>query len=243
MLLGFLALEVVAAIVLVLRRGEGLAVTVALVWAGCLCVAFLAWWAGRDRHARMAPDPVPLPRWRVAAALCGSLGLLLLALGVWWAGGPLLAAGLVSWLAVGLVAQRRGQPGGAGARQLLRDPRPFLPLLLLVGVTRLLFGGVAPIGLVAGLLSGVIQQVSYLVGLFVPLEAGARRTDLAAVGAALLFAAVHLPFNVEPNGGDWLAAAANAVIFQASVGLIACLAFVRHRAALPIGLAHGLAIA
>jgi hypothetical protein len=118
-----------------------------------------------------------------------------------------------------------------------------VPLLLLIGVTRVLYGGVAPVGLAAGLLSGVIQQVSYLVGLFAPLEARYRRTDGAAVVAALVFGAVHLPFNLEPNGGDWVAAAANAVVFQASVGLIACLALVRHRAAVPIGLAHGLAIA
>ena len=50
------------------------------------------------------------------------------------------------------------------------------------------------------------------------------------------------PLDLDPNHGDLLAAAANAVFFQASVGLIACLAFVRHRAAVPIGVAHALAI-
>jgi hypothetical protein len=125
----------------------------------------------------------------------------------------------------------------------MRDPWPFVPLLLLVGLTRFLFGGVTPVGLVAGLLSGVMQQVAYLVGLFAPLEALRGRTDIAAVTAALVFGAVHLPFDLEPNGGDWLAATANAIVVQASVGLVAVLAFVRHRAAVPIGVAHGLAIA
>jgi hypothetical protein len=57
-----------------------------------------------------------------------------------------------------------------------------------------------------------------------------------------VFGLVHVPFNLAPNGGDLLAAAANAVFFQASVGLIACLAYVRHRAVVPIGVAHALAI-
>jgi hypothetical protein len=144
-----------------------------------------------------------------------------------------------------LVAGRRGEEGtdGPGVRQLLRDPRPFVPLLLLVGLTRVLFGGLEPVGLMAGLVSGVVQQVAYLVGLFALLEAARRHTDVAAVVAALAFGAVHLPFDLEPNGGDWLAAAANAVIVQVSVGMVACLAYVRHRAAVPVGLAHGLAIA
>jgi hypothetical protein len=220
-----------------------LVATVALVWAGFLCVAFLAWWAGRDVHARMLADPVPRPAWRSTAAVAGASGLLLLGLGAWPVGALILVTALVAWFGVGLVASRAGAPAGVGWRQLLRDPRPFVPLLLLVGVTRFLFGGITPVGLVAGLLSGVIQQVSYLAGMFAPFEATLRRTDAAAVLAALAFGAVHLPFNLEPNGGDWVAAVANAVVFQASVGLIACLAFVRHRAALPIGLAHGLAIA
>jgi hypothetical protein len=41
----------------------------------------------------------------------------------------------------------------------------------------------------------------------------------------------------------WLVATANAVIFQASVGLLACLANQRHRAVVPISVAHALAIA
>jgi hypothetical protein len=237
----FLALELAAAAVLVLRRGEALLATIGVVWLGLVCVAFLAWWAGRHPGAVQTTDPVPAPAARARAALVGAVGLLIAGLGAWPVGGVLVGLAALGWV----VAGRRGEEGidGPGVRQLLRDPRPFVPLLLLVGLTRVLFGGLEPVGLIAGLASGVVQQVAYLVGLFPPLEAARGRTDLAAVLAALAFGAVHLPFDLDPNGGDWLAAAANAVIFQASVGMVACLAFVRHRAAVPIGLAHGLAIA
>ena len=114
---------------------------------------------------------------------------------------------------------------------------------------RLLIGGPGYVVAAAlALPSGIGQQVLYLLGLFAPLEAARGRTDLVAVAsallfAALLFAALHVPFVMEINGNDLVASLANVVIFQASVGLIACLAFVRHRAAVPIGMAHGLAIA
>jgi hypothetical protein len=238
-LIAFLGLEIVAAAVLVARRGEALIGTIALVWLGLACVGFLAWWAGRHRLAVQAADAVPAPAARAAAALTGALGLLLAAVGS-WPGVVLVGGAITSWVLVG--RRTSSQPRGPAWRQLLRDPRPFVPLLLLVGLTRVLFGGVSPTGLAAGLLSGVIQQVAFLVGLFAPLEALRARTDVAAVGAALVFGVVHMPFDLEPNGGDWLAAAANAVIVQASVGLVAVLAFARHRAALPIGLTHGLAI-
>ena len=108
---------------------------------------------------------------------------------------------------------------------------------------RLLFGGpLAFVGVVLALPSGIGQQVLYLLGLFAPLEALRDRRAAAAVVAALVFAALHVPLNLGPNDGDWLAALANAVLYQASVGIIACLAFTRHRAAVPIGVAHALAI-
>src|SRR3990170_3031705 len=91
--------------------------------------------------------------------------------------------------------------------------------------------------------AGVGQQLLFLVGLFAPLEAVTRRTDVSAVVAALVFAALHVPFNLPANGGDLPAAFANAVFYQASAGLIACLAFVRHRAPVPIGAVHAAAIA
>lgn len=66
---------------------------------------------------------------------------------------------------------------------------------------------------------------------------------MAAVLSALVFASIHVPMNLAANDGDWAASVANAVFYQATVGLIACLAFNRHRAPLPIGVAHALAIA
>ena len=71
----------------------------------------------------------------------------------------------------------------------------------------------------------------------------AEPRDRAAVLCALIFGAIHVPMNLVANGDDWLAALANAVFYQSTVGLIACLAFMRHRAPVPIGIAHGLAIA
>jgi hypothetical protein len=49
--------------------------------------------------------------------------------------------------------------------------------------------------------------------------------------------------NLPQAGGDLFLAAANAVVFQVTVGAIACLGYVRHRAAVPLGVAHSLAIA
>lgn len=60
--------------------------------------------------------------------------------------------------------------------------------------------------------------------------------------SALIFAALHVPQNMAANEGDVLAAIANAVLFQASVGLVACLAYTRHRAVVPLGVAHAIAI-
>lgn len=152
----------------------------------------------------------------------------------------LVTCGLGGWL---WSAFRSG--GWRGARALLtRDPRPFVPLLLLIAIPKLAFAG--PGFLVAGMLalpSGIGQQLLYLVGLYAPLEAMQGRADRAAVTAALIFGFIHVPLVIDANHGDLVAAMANAVLFQASVGLIACLAYQRHRAAVPIGVAHALAIA
>ena len=93
-------------------------------------------------------------------------------------------------------------------------------MLLLLAVPRLLFGG--PLSRssasVLALPSGIGQQVLYLLGLFAPLEAWRDRRAVAAVVAALVFAALHVPLNLGPNDGDGPAALANAVLYQASVG-------------------------
>ena len=237
----FLLLQIIAGVVFVWRRGGDTASTVLLIWLGMLVLAFFAWWAGRHRLAHPAPDPVPAAGARAAFALTGVAGMVVWSSGLSApAGFVLLAGGVGGWL---WAAWRAG--GVAGLRdRLTRDPRPFLPLLLLIGLPRLIVGGPAYVaGTALVLPSGIGQELLYLLGLYGPLEAASRHAAATAVVSALLFALIHVPLLVEPNEGDVIAALANAVLFQASVGLIACLAYQRHRAAVPIGVAHALAIA
>ena len=138
----FLVLELVAASILVLRRGDALLPTIAVVWVGLLCVGFAAWWAGRHRLAITVPDPVPAASGRARAALVGSLGLLAAGIGAWAIGVVLFIVALSGWFLLG--GSGKGIGTAIGWRQLLRDPRPFVPLLLLVGVTRFLLAGVTP---------------------------------------------------------------------------------------------------
>jgi hypothetical protein len=237
----FLALEILAAAVFVLRRGQETIATVSLVWLAMLTLAFFAWWAGRHRLAYAVPDAVPAARLRALFAVLVALGMVVWGFGISVVvGSVLVSCGLAGWL---WSALRLGGWRGAWAR-LTRDPRPFLPLILLIAIPRLALGG--PTFLVAAVLalpSGVGQQLLYLAGLYAPLEALRERADVAAVVAALVFGLVHVPLVVDANQGDLVAAAANAVLFQSSVGLIACLAYVRHRAVVPIGVVHALAIA
>ena len=237
----FLALQVVAGLTFVWRRGEGTATTVLLIWLGMGCLAFFAWWAGRHRLAHPEPDPVRGAGPKGVFALVAALGML-----VWGfevsveLGAVLFVSGAGAWL---WVAWREPDSTGLGPR-LTRSARPFVPMLLLIAVPRLFVGGPAfLLGSVVALPSGMGQQLLYLLGLYAPLEALRGHAAVAAVGSALLFATLHLPLLVEPNEGDWVAAFANAILFQASVGLIACLAYQRHRAVVPIGIAHALAIA
>ena len=232
-ILAFLALELVAGALFVARRGSETVSTVALIWAGMLVLAFFAWWAGRHRLAVSMPDPLPGAPGRVLFAVVGVAGMLLIGYGLHVSLGViLLFGGIGGWV---WVAWRAGGFGGL-AERLVRTPRPFIPMLLLLALPRLLLGGpLSCVGVVLALPSGIGQQLFYLLGLFAPLEAFSRRPAAAAVIAALLFAALHVPLTLRANGDDWLAAVANAVLYQASVGLIACLAFTRHRAAVPKG--------
>lgn len=237
----YLVLQAAAGAMFIWRRGVDTVSMVLLIWLALLILAFFAWWAGRHPQAHPQPDAVPAAGVRSVFALVAVAGM------ITWGSGWSVPVGLVLFLC-GLggwlwMAWRSGAQRGLWAR-LARDPRPFLPILLLIGVPRLLAGG--PSYLVESLLalpSGVGQQLLYLVGLYAPLEASSRRADAAAVVSSLLFAFIHVPLLLEPNGGDVLAAVANALLFQAGVGLVACLAFQRHRAAVPIGMAHALAIA
>jgi len=236
----YLGLQLAAAAVFVARRGPDAISTVVLIWLGLSIVAFLAWWSGRNRRAHPQPDPVPAAGPRTAFAL--------LVVGGWvsWgfglsveAGFVLMFVGLGGWL---WSAVRAGGLVGLRSR-LLRDPRPFLGLYLFIGLPRLLaIGPLYLLGVGVALPSGVIQQVLLLLGLFAPLEAWSRRPGWSALLAAAIFALLHVPTVMEPNEGDLLAAYANVVLFQLSVGMIAVLAFRRHRAAVPIGVAHALAI-
>lgn len=242
----FLLLELLAGLVLLWRRGSDMLTTVLLVWVGLAVLAFFAWWAGRHRLAHPQPDEVPAAAARSLFALLGAAGLTIwgfgAALGLRWgmpAGLLLLACGMGGWL---WGAWRTGGLRGVGS-WLARDVRPFVPLLLLVGLPRLLAGGpLYLVGAAAALPSGIGQQLLYLVGLYAPLEAATRRAAASAVAAALVFALVHVPLVLEENQGDLLAGFANAMLFQAGVGLVACLAYQRHRAVVPIGVAHALAI-
>ena len=243
-LLLFGAIEVAAGMVFVLRRGSETISTVLLIWLGMLVLAFFAWWAGRHRLAHPDPDAVPGAPARAVFALLGVIGML------FWSfdllgplGFVLLMCGMGGWVWSALRTDGLGNAVQGLVMRLTRDPRPFIPLLLLIAVPRLVAGGPAFIfGAVVALPSGITQQLLYLIGLFAPLEAIRGRTAAVAVVSALLFGLIHVPIVVDANQGDLMAAVANAVLFQASVGLIACLAFVRHRAAVPIGVAHALAI-
>jgi hypothetical protein len=103
---------------------------------------------------------------------------------------------------------------------------------------------VSIVPLTAGaLVSGVFQQVLLQVGLEARLEGALRRTDLAVILAGLGFGLAHVAMNLEQAGDDWSIALANALVLQANIGVVCCLAFTRHRAALALGFAHALFMA
>jgi hypothetical protein len=237
----FLGLQVLAAAAFITRRGADTAQTVLLVWAGLAFVAFISWWAGRHRLAHPEPDPVPRARARLAAGLTIAAGLAIGTYGIHMGASALLTlAGVTGWLVLAV----RPDSGPGLARMLRRSWRPFGPLLILVVLPRLALAGLlGPAALIAGLTSGIVQELLFLPMVFASLEAVVGRRDSSAVVAALVFGSIHVPMNLGAAGGDWLAALANAVFYQSLVGLIVCMAYIRHRAALPIGVAHGLTIA
>lgn len=240
-LLAFLALQGLAGLIFVARRGPGVGQTVVLVWGGLAFVGFICWWAGRHRFAHPGADPVPRARARLVAGLTVAGGLAVGTYGIHMGASAFLTlAGIAGWLLLAV----RPDSGPGLARMLRRSWRPFGPLLILVVLPRLaLTGMLGPAALIAGLASGVVQELLFLPMVFASLEAVLGRRDRAAVVAALVFGSIHVPMNLAASDGDWLAAAANAVFYQALVGLIVCMAYTRHRAALPIGVAHGLTIA
>ncbi len=237
----YLLVQVAAAVVFVARRGSDTASMVVLIWLGLAVVAFLAWWSGRHRLAHPEPDPQVAPGPRTLFALLVGAGWASWGFGVSvQVGFVLMVVGVGGWI---WAYARGGGPIGVGSR-LLRDPRPFFALYLFIALPRLLaIGPIYLVGLLAAMPSGIVQQLLLLVGLFAPLEAWSARPSWAALTAAAVFALLHVPIVLEPNGHDMVAAFANAALFQLTVGLIAILAYMRHRAAVPIGVAHGLTIA
>jgi hypothetical protein len=236
----YLLLQLSAGAVFVLRRGGDTTTSVLLIWSGMGLLAFVAWWSGRHRLAHPQPDAVPAAGPKVTFASLGIAGMTMWGFGLNADFGFVLVASAIgAWLWSAL----RGGGHLGLSQQLLRDPRPFVPLLVLIGLPRLLaVGSTYVLGATLALPSGIGQEVLYLIGLFAPLEAFSGRAAMAAVVSALLFALMHVPHLLDANGADLAAAVANAVLFQASVGLIACLAYRRHRAPVPIGIAHALAI-
>jgi hypothetical protein len=235
--LGVLAL---AAVVQVLRAGPERLGLLATIAGGCACYAVIAWFAGRDPTAHTEPDVVRAPRAELAAVLIAYVGLagVLNGQGVPFA--VLFVAGVAGWGAISIRAGYRARDFA----WLIRGWRPFTALLLAALVPKLLLLGPGWLaGLPVALPSGIFQQVGLQLGLLARLEAVLGRPDAAAVLAALLFGAAHTGMNVGYAGGDQLLALSSAMVLQAAIGLVFCLAYLRHRAAIALGVAHAIVIA
>ena len=245
----FLALELLAAAYLVLRRGPSVLPLLAVIGAGATAYGFLAWQAGRSPWAEPRPDLVRAPRLELLAVAVGYVALSGSLLGWWPRAGVLppawtvFQAALVGWVVVAttawLRAARRDGRGFGELAWIWRGWLPFVPLLLAVLLPKAPLQGMGFVAaLIGGIGSGVSQQVLLQVGLTARLEAVLGRGDAAAVLAALGFGAVHVAMNLPQAGGDWPIAAANAMVLQASIGLVFCTAYLRHRAPLALGCCH-----
>ena len=241
----YAALQAVTVGYLVARR-PWLVPELLVIAAGLAAFAFLAWYAGRSPRARPDPLPVRSPRGELVGVAVAVGGVLLYLyagwLGIPWQ--PLLwavPAGGVIVVAAALLA-------GATARDLLGwtllSWLPLLPFLALIAIFKAPILGLAIVPLTIGaLVSGVFQQVLLQVGLEARLEGALRRADVAILLAGLVFGLAHVAMNLEQAGGDWSIALANALVLQANIGVVCCLAFTRHRAALALGFAHALFMA
>jgi hypothetical protein len=234
--LGWLA----AAAVIVARRGPSITEPLAVLAGALLVFGALAWMANRSPRVHSEPDPVRDPRREALAVGIAVVGATAWAFGAIVPGMVLVVAGVIGWLVV-VVAAR---PPASDARWLSRSWLPFIPLLAVIALPKALTIGVGlvPQTLIA-IPSGILQQVLLQVGMTARTEAIVGRRDLAAVVAALGFGLVHIPLNLPQAEGDWLVAAANAMVLQAGIGLVACGAYLRHRAPLPLGTAHAMLMA
>jgi hypothetical protein len=236
----FVALVLFAAGYIVARRGAGSLDLLLIVALGLAFYGVLGWLAGRHPSSVDESDLVRNPRVEGLAIAVAYLGLLawIYRVGGW--GFPLFLAGLVGWMGVAAVSGYRARDFA----WVRRSWRPYVPLFVGVLAPKLLLAGAALPALMAiALPSGLIQQLLLQLGLSARLEAVTARRDLAAVIAAVAFGLPHAPLNLAQAGGDWSLALANALVLQAPIGLIFCLAYQRHRAPLALGTVHALVIA
>jgi len=214
--------------------------SLAILAGGGLLFGVAAWFAGLHPHAHPRPDPVRAPQPELVAIGVVFMGIMVLVFGSGSEGYWIVRIGLAGWVVVAFLARYR--PGDF--TWLLRTWQPYLPLLLAVALPKLLLIGIDIVPrTLAGLTSGIVQQLLLQVGLTARLEAATGRGDVAAILAALGFGLVHVPLDLGQAGGDWSLAFANAVILQSVVGLVCCLAFQRHRAPLGLGFGHALLMA
>ncbi|HUG46875.1 MAG TPA: CPBP family glutamic-type intramembrane protease [Candidatus Limnocylindria bacterium] len=233
----FLGCLALGAIIQVWRGGPDRLPLVALLAIACVFYGFIGWFAGRSPRASPEPDPVRAPRAELTAAILAYVGLA----GYYFGFGllPLFLGGIGAMLGIWLAVRYR--PADFG--WLLRDWLPFLPLMLAVAIPRFLIVGPAMlVNLHWGLLSGILQQLLLQVGLLARIEAVSRRSDVAVVLAALAFAVVHAGHNIPQAGGDRLLALSATLVLQAPIGLAFCIAFLRHRSPIALGIVHGLII-
>lgn len=241
----YAALQAVAAGYLLVRR-PWLVPELLVIAGGLLAFGFLAWYAGRSPAAR--PEPLPVrSRWGELVGVVVAVGGVLLYVYAGWLGipwQPLLWAVPIG----GAIVVGAALLAGATVRDLLGwvllSWLPFLPFLGLIAVFKAPILGLSLIPLTAAALaSGMLQQILLQVGLQARLEGVLRRADVAVLVAGLVFGLAHVAMNLEQAGGDWSIALANALVLQANIGVVCCLAFTRHRAALALGFAHALFMA
>lgn len=240
----FLAAWLVGIWLQVSGGGMGRLSLILIIAGGCVAYGVIAWFAGRDIRADPTPLPVRAPAGEALAIGAAQLGVILFVFGyvlppLALPGAFLFIFGVLAWA---VTAARAGYRLRDFA-WLRRSWRPFAMLMLAVAVPKLLALGLPnPIALAAAVPSGIAQQVVVQAGLQSRFEAVTRRADLAAVLTAVGFGITHTPLNLPLAGGDfWLALGAG-LVFQAPIGLVFCIGYVRHRAPLPLGMVHAIAI-
>lgn len=233
----FLGAFGLGAAIQILRGGPERLPLVLTIAGGCLAYGLLAWQAGRSPAAWYHPSVVRAPRAEMVAVIVAYAGVAGYLMGLGF--GPLFVVGVGAWVFVAIRARYRP----SDLAWATRGWRPLLPLLVAVLVPKLLLAGPAALVGLPLALGGVVQQVLLQVGLTARLEALAGRSDMAAVLAALAFGVAHAGLNLPQAHGDHLLALSAALVLQAPIGLVFCIAYLRHRAPLALGVSHAIAIA